>query len=183
MPVVAAIGAATEEAGGAAGFHHHLLDDGAGPELHAAGQRPGPIGEIDRGLGAAHAADQAGAAAIAARPAAMAPRIDGGIDRPPMPAQPVEAAGGGDAEAAEGERRLGAGGLRRIGGIAREPAYPHHPVVQIVIGLEGVVAEGPVLAHAIQAAGAEIRGMQPRKMRRPVDRRAAHPVPHQGLQR
>jgi len=113
----------------------------------------------------------------------MALRIDGGVDGPPVPAQPVEAAGGGDAEVAEGERRLGAGGFRRIGGIAREPAHPHHPVVQVVIGLEGVIAEGPVLADAIQAAGPEIRGVPPGEMRRPVDRRAAHPVPHQGLQR
>ena len=120
---------------------------------------------------------------IAAGPAAMGARIDRRIDGPPMPAQPVEASRRRQTKAAGGQRRLVAGGLGRVGRIARQSAHPHRLVVQIVIGLEGVIAEGPVLSDAVEAAGAEVGGMQAGKMRRPIDGRAADAVPHQGLQR
>ena len=183
LAIVAPVGPAVDQGGGAPRLDDDLLHDAALPELDARRDRPGPIGHVDGGLGPAHAADLAGAAVIAARPAAMGARIDRRIDRPPMPAQPVEAPGRRQAEPAEGKRRLAAGGLGRVGRIARQPAHPHGPVVQIVIGLEGLIAEGPVVADAVEAAGAEIGGMQAGKMRRPIDGRAADAVPHQGLQR
>jgi hypothetical protein len=109
-------------------------------------------------------------------------RVDRGIDRPPMPAERIEAARRRGAEPAQRQRRHAARFLRRIGGIARQAGHAERLVIQIVIGLEIEIGERPIVAHAVERAGLEVRRMQARKMRRPIDGRAADPVPHQRLE-
>ena len=78
-----------------------------------------------------------------------------------------------------GDRRRLAGGLRRIGRIARDPGHAHHAVVEIEEGLERRVVDGPVIRHAVEAPHAKVGGAQAWEMRAPVDRAPAHGVVHQ----
>jgi len=72
---------------------------------------------------------------------------------------------------------------RRNAGIAGEAGDPHHPVVLLEERHQGVVIDGPVFGHAIEALDAEIGRMQARKMRRIHDCAAAHAVEVHDLDR
>jgi hypothetical protein len=180
---IVALGVAVAHAGRGAGLDLDLLHDGARSELDAGGDRLGEIGPVGRRLRRGRAALQARAAVIAGRAAVIGGRVDRRVDRPPVPAEPVEAARRRHAHAAEPQGRHGARGLRRIGRIAGEPRDADLDVVGIVERLEFEIVERPVVADAIERARLEVGRMQARKMRRPVDGRAADAVPHQRLER
>ena len=105
----------------------------------------------------------------------MLARGDRDLRRPPVPAQPVEAARHRLAEAPQRhrrQRRL----VRRIGRIARQAGNAHVVVVDGVPGLEGRIADRPVVGHAVEAADPEVGRMQPREVRGVQDRPATDPV-------
>ena len=182
LPAIAAGAVAIPDARRHAAFHHDLLHHATGAQIDAAGDRARPIGQVGRGFRAAGAAELARAAVIAGCARAFGDGIDRGIGRPPVPAERIEAARRRGAQPAQRQRRHAARFLRRIGGIARQPRDPEGVVVEIVIGLEIEIGERPVVPHSIEGSGLEIRRMQAREMRGPVDGRAADPVPHQRLE-
>jgi hypothetical protein len=121
----------------------------------------------------------AGTAVHAGPPAVVVTREDGAVRRPPVPAQPLEAAGDGRAERVERDRRRLAQRLRRIGRVTGDPGHPHHAIVQVEVRLERRVVDRPVVGHAIEASHAKIRRSEAREVRAPVDRAPAHRVVHQ----
>ncbi len=130
----------------------------AGAQLDAVGDRRRPIGHVGRGLGLHAAAKAVGAAVVAGRPAAVGHRIDVGVRRPPVPAEAVEAARQPLAVRPERQRRHGPRRARRIGGIAGGARAAHPLVVEIVVGLQVGVRQGPVVGDAVLAADPEVGG-------------------------
>ena len=150
-----------------------------GAQLDAIGDRRGPIGHIGRRLGLHGAAKTIGTAVVAGCPPAVGRRIYVGVRRPPVPAEAVEAARQPLAIRPERQRRHGPRRAGRVGGIAGNARAAHPLIVEIVVGLEVGVGEGPVVGDAVLAAHAEVGGMKTRSVRRPVDGAAAHGVEHQ----
>ena len=183
LPYLASVRVAIDHAGGPAAFDDDSLGDAVRPQLDPSRDRLRPVGHVRAGLGPDETALLAGAAIVAGATSISRHRVDRRIDRPPMPAQRIEAARRRFSQAAERQRRHGARRLRRIGGIAGHAAHAHRRVVEIVIGLEIEVIERPIVADAVQRLRAEIRRMQPRKMRRPIDAGTADAAPHQRLDR
>ena len=96
---------------------------------------------------------------------------DGGVRRPPVPAQPVHRPGivrAGPAQRDRRHRRV----ARRHARIAGEAGHAHHPVVLVVEALERPVVDRPVVRHAVERLHPEVRRVHARPVRR-VDQRAA----------
>ena len=149
-----------------------LAHPATGPQFHARTQQDRPVGCIHAGLGARRAAQIAGSRVDALRPPVVVAAQDRRIGRPPVPAQTVEAPRQRPAQLAERERRKRRL-IGRIGGVSGEAGRAHVAIVLRVVGLQRRVVHRPVVGHAIQRAGAEVRGMHARPVRREVDRRAA----------
>ena len=133
--------------------------------------RERPVGDVGAGLGALRAARRAVAEVDALRAALVVGRGDGGVGRPPVPAELVHrprVARAGLAERDRRHRRL----VRRHAGIAGQAGDAHHAVVLVVEGLERPVVDRPVVGHAVERLHAEVRRMHARAVRR-VDHRAA----------
>ena len=143
----------------AVGVDRDLAHPATRPEFHAAAQGDGPIGDVGARLGALGAAGRARPQVLALVAALVRAGYDGAVGRPPVPAELVEAAGDGLADAAEGQRRQGRL-LGRIGRISGEAGDAHHAVVLGEVGLQGVVVHGPVVGHAVQGFHSKIRWMQ-----------------------
>ena len=152
-----------------------LAHPAAGAQLHARAQQNRPVRQVRAGLGAGGAAQIAGAGVDAPGAAVVVAAEDRCIRWPPVPALTVEAARQRPAQFAERERRQ----RRRIGRIGRVPGQARcarDAVVGRVVGLQRRVIHRPVVAHAVQRTGAEIRRMHARPVRREVDGRAAHGI-------
>src|SRR2546430_4831091 len=78
----------------------------------------GPVRDVRARLGSDRTAEIAGAAVHAGAPAIVVAREDGAVRGPPVPAEPLEAAGDREPERVERDRRRLAWRLRRIRGIA-----------------------------------------------------------------
>ena len=174
--MLVALGVVIDRAGG-----HAVLVDGdlAHPaqraQLDAGADRQRPIGDVGRGLGALRAARRAMAEIDAARAALIIGGGDGGVGRPPVPAELVHRLAEARARLAERQwrhRRL----LRRIGGIAGETRDAHHAVVLGEERLQRRVVDRPVVGDAVERAHLEVGRMQARKMRGVHDGAAADAV-------
>ncbi len=151
-----AIGRSIADAGRPAGANDYLLGDRLGAKLNTLIESRRPVDPVDRRLGVDHAPLLAGAAVVAGGSAAVGYGVDGGVDRPPVPAQFVKTASGDLPAAAERQRRLARSLFGRVGGIARQPADADQAVLQIVIRLEVGIGQRPVVADAVEGAGPEI---------------------------
>src|SRR4029077_5822785 len=100
--MVTAVRCAIGNAAGTPALDDNLPCNAVAAKFDALGDGLGPVGGVGRGFGAIDAADQAGAAMIAGSPPVVGGGIDSPIPRPPMPAQTIEAARRGHAEAAHG---------------------------------------------------------------------------------
>ena len=151
-------------------------------QLDAGPPRRGPIGDVGARLRPLRASRCAMAQINAARASLVIHGGDRGIGRPPVPAEPIHRLGQHRAGAAERERRHRRIS-RRYAGIAGEAGDPHHSVILLEEPHQGVVIDGPVVGHAIQAAHAKVGRMQSRKMRRVHHGAAAHAVEVDNLDR
>ena len=171
--VVACAGGAAVRPGG------DLEHARAGAQLHAVGDRGRPVGDVGRAFGLLGAAEPVGAAVVARGPAAVGLRVDVGIRRPPMPAEPVEAARDALAVGPERQRRHRPRRARRIGRIAGDAGASHPGIVQIVVRLEVGIGDRPVVGHAVEAPDPEVGRVKARRMCGPMDGAAADRVEHQ----
>jgi hypothetical protein len=96
-----------------------------------------------------------------------------------VPAEAVEAGRDQGAVVADRERRrraLGAGWLARV---ASQAGHAEDAVVELVVWLQLGVVERPVVADAVERAGAEVRGVEAREVAAPDDRAPADAAVHQ----
>ena len=96
-----------------------------------------------------------------------------------MPAEFVEPRGQLLAILAKTQGRHRPGRARRIGGITVDAGATHHLVVQVVVLLQVLIAQRPVVGNAIQGFDFEIRGVQPGAVGGPVNRAPANGVEHE----
>ena len=156
------IGIVVDRAGGHAVFvGGDLPHPAARAQFHAGANRLRPVGDIDAGLGALRAARRAVTEVDARRAPVILGGGNGGVGRPPVPAQLVHrprVAHAGAAERQWRHRRL----VGRIGGIAGQAGHAHHAVVLGEVRLQRRVIDRPVIGHAVQRTHAEIRRVHPR---------------------
>ena len=162
------------QAGGPDGDAGH---PGAGHQSRPGGRRLGPVGEVERGLG------PGGAPALAHPPPdalahVLEPRGRDGLGaRPPVPPELVHRPGhvqAGRPERVGRQREV----LRRVGGVAAQPGHPDEGVDAVVVRREVLVADRPVVGHAVQRAHAEVRRQEPLPVRSVHDARAADGPEH-----
>ena len=77
---------------------------------------------------------------------------------------------------AHGMRTVGIA-MRVAPGKIRGPGNGNFFFEQLVIGFQNLIRKRPVGSNTILCVNAKIRGMQPGRERRPVNRSAAHPLP------
>ena len=145
LQLLAALAIVVDDAGGhVVVVHQDLAHAAVRLQLHAGAQRQRPVGDVDTSLGALRAARLAGAQVQARGAALVLARGNRDLRGPPVPAQPVEAAGHRLAQTAQRhrrQRRL----VRRIGRITCQAGHAHVVVVDGVEGLECLVARSASL--------------------------------------
>jgi len=143
--------------------HQQLLHRTAGPQFHPLVQGMGPIGDVDAALGALGTAGVARPQIGAGGAAVVMAGVDGGVRRPPMPAQRVEPLGQLAPHRPQRDRRQ-QGLVLGIGRVAHQPRHPHHLFVLGEIGFQLVVSQRPVVPDAVQRPSAEIGRMEAGEM-------------------
>ena len=157
----------------------HATDARAGDELGAVGDGLLPVGVVGARLRALGTAPQA-AAPLRADPASVGGDRQHRVGaRPPVPAEPGVRAGDLQRAGADRQRRVGRLERRRVGGVAAEPGGAELDVGLLVVGPQVLVADRPVVGHAVLRAHAEVRRMQPRPVAGVQDQAAADAVEHQ----
>ena len=144
-------------------------------QLDAGADRVRPIGDVGRGLRALRAGRRAMAEIDAARPALVVHRRNGGVRRPPVPAELVHGLADHRAGAPERLRRHRRVRQRRER-IAGQARYAHHAVVLVEERRQRVVVDRPVVGDAVERLHLEIGRMQPRPVRGVHHGRAADAV-------
>ena len=176
LKLLLALGVVIDHAGSHAVFvDRDFTHPAARAQLDAGADRERPIGDVGRGFGALRATRRAVAEIDAARAPFIIGGGDGGVGRPPVPAELVHRlaeAGAGLAERQWRHRRL----LRRISGIAGEPGNAHHAVVLGEVWFQRGIVDRPVVGDAVQRAHLEVGRVHARKVRRVHDGAAADTV-------
>ena len=152
-----------------------LAHPAARAQLDAGADRVRPVGDVGARLGALRAARRAMAEIDAGRAAVVVGGGDGGVGRPPVPAQLVHRLGVARAGLAERDRRHRRM-ARRHAGIAGEAGHAHHAVVLGEERLQRPVVDRPVVGDAVERLHPEIRRVHARPVRRVDDRAAADAV-------
>lgn len=153
-------------------------DSGAGDQDRPGAQGVRPEGDVGGGLGALRTAPLAGAPTGALGQLLELLARDRVGARPPVPAQRVHARGRPAARLAQGVRGQRVVESLRVGGIAAEAGDADEPVHPVVVRGEVGVGDGPVVAHAVEAADGEVGRQQTRPLGAVEEAGAADRVVH-----
>ena len=132
--------------------HQDPRDGSTGDQLCSGRESTRPVGVVGRRSRTGEAPHFAGSAAVAGWPSVVLRCQDLTVSGPPVPTESVQRRGDPPASTAQRYRRRLPGRARRISRITVSTRHPYDTIVDLVIGGEIPVGEGPVSTHTIEAA-------------------------------
>ena len=164
----------------AVGPGRNLVDPAPRAQLDAQLHGEGPVGDVCPGLCFADAPEVERTAVVTClSPLPVGRRVHVTVRRPPMPAQPVECLSHVFSVQTQRQRRHWPWLSRRVGRVSGDTATANYLIVQVVVMLQLVVSQRPVVRRAVERLHTKVRRVHPRSVGGPDDRAATDRVEHE----